>query len=79
MLLDDTFSRIMFHEVFSEPWLAGFFAFATQMIFAALILNSQIKESYMSTPFSIPFKVDAQVRVGQFLAIPLCTFLGNEF
>lgn len=72
VLQDDTFSLMMFHGVCSKPWLLGFHAFTIQMCFVLLIFGQQASQSFNSTPFNIPFKVDIQVIAGQVLAIPLC-------
>jgi len=65
----DTFSMMTISKVGSLSWMLGAISFCFEMIFGSMIAINQFRLSTSSSTFDVPFKVDAEVRVVQFLTI----------
>jgi hypothetical protein len=72
ILPSDTFTFMMVYKPLTLVWNIGIFSFLLQMLLLILIFISQINEGDGSTPFNVPFKVDNEVRIGQFAVILVC-------
>eukprot|EP00979_Chaetoceros_neogracilis_P016347 scaffold7784_cov175-Chaetoceros_neogracile.AAC.1 len=72
ILPSDTFTFMMVYKPLTLVWNIGVFSFLLQMLLLILIFISQINEGDGSTPFNVPFKVDNEVRIGQFAVILVC-------
>eukprot|EP00979_Chaetoceros_neogracilis_P015686 scaffold6385_cov207-Chaetoceros_neogracile.AAC.2 len=72
ILPSDTFTFMMVYKPLTLAWNIGIFSFTLQMLLLIMILISQVNEGDESTPFNVPFKVDNEVRIGQFLVILVC-------
>ncbi len=65
----DTFTLMMTSRFCGLAWGLGLATFAFQMILTIMISIDQIRDSFESSTFNAPFKVDNIVRVGQLLTI----------
>lgn len=74
----DTFSLMMFYDITSLAYFVSFSAFAMQILLVTLIIIIQIRESERSTIFNVPISVDIEVRIGQFLVVPLCLWYQSD-
>ena len=72
ILPSDTITFMMVYKPLTLVWNIGVFSFLLQMLLLILIFISQINEGDGSTPFNVPFKVDNEVRIGQFAVILVC-------
>eukprot|EP00979_Chaetoceros_neogracilis_P005577 scaffold1017_cov147-Chaetoceros_neogracile.AAC.1 len=77
-LPSDTFTLMMVYNPLTPAWNIGIFSFILQMLLLILILISQIMEGDGSTPFNVPFKVDNEVRIGQFAVIIVCVLSQDD-
>lgn len=77
-LEEDTFSLMMISRWNSWPYLFGLLTFIFQTVLIAIIIRSQLDESFRSTPFNIPVRVKWNVRVGQYLAVLLSIWFQND-
>eukprot|EP00979_Chaetoceros_neogracilis_P010426 scaffold2462_cov190-Chaetoceros_neogracile.AAC.1 len=77
-LPSDTFTLMMVYNPLTPAWNIGIFSFILQMLLLILILISQINEGDGSTPFNVPFKVDNEVRIGQFAVIIVCVLSQDD-
>jgi hypothetical protein len=68
----------MTNEVFSRSWFLGLGIFSIQISLLGLIFGDQVKSSEGSSMFNIPFKVSANVRIAQFLAIFLSIMISYD-
>jgi len=77
-LPSDTFTLMMVYNPLTPAWNIGIFSFILQMLLLILILISQINEGDGSTPFNVPFKVENEVRIGQFAVIIVCVLSQDD-
>eukprot|EP00979_Chaetoceros_neogracilis_P004152 scaffold728_cov197-Chaetoceros_neogracile.AAC.6 len=74
----DTFTLMMVYNPLTSAWNIGIFSFILQMLLLILILISQINEGDGSTPFNVPFKVENEIRIGQFAVILVCVLSQDD-
>jgi len=77
-LPSDTFTLMMVYNPLTTAWNIGIFSFILQMLLLILILISQINEGDGSTQFNVPFKVENEVRIGQFAVILVCVLSQDD-
>ena len=77
-LPSDTFTLMMVYNPLTPAWNIGIFSFILQMLLLTMIWRSQVNEGDGSTPFNVPFKVDNEVRIGQFAVIIVCVLSQDD-
>ncbi len=77
-LSTDTYTLMMTKSTFTKSWWFGFIIFVVQVVLLSIIFHIQHRSSNDSTPFDIPFKVDLDVRISQFLAILISIMISHD-
>lgn len=76
----DSFLLMILNPICSSAYIFGLFVFLLQATLVALLVYTQLADSQNenSTPFHIPVRVDAAVRVGQYIALFLILWFQRD-
>lgn len=76
----DSFLLMILNPICSSAYIFGLFVFLLQATLVALLVYTQLADSQSenSTPFHIPVRVDAAVRVGQYIALFLILWFQRD-
>ncbi len=74
----DTFSLLKVKPVMSLSWLFTIIIYSIQVALLIMILTEQFSAGRASTPFGMPFRVDASVRIGQIIGVLVTISLSRD-
>lgn len=73
-----TFTMMILNKICSRSWILGSTSFCFQMILGSIVAIDQFKASKHKSIINVPFKVDTEVCIFQFVSIILCLSIQSD-
>lgn len=74
----DMFSLMMLHPVQSRDWALALFTIGFQWLYMIIILINLVGLPLLATPFDVPYAVNVEVTIGQFLGVFIVVGLQSD-